>query len=154
MIINKSIYESGNGGLYNIKNNDIQTSGGLGVIVYLKLFGGNVDASTVRNNEAGQIYFDWWGNNSQNNSDTWINSETERALRGCDTSFQSLNKIINAIKKDLKPLQEYGDIEVDVTYPEVNRVKIDIEIVQKSSTVEVSLVWDSTKNEVITNNTI
>lgn len=146
---NYSIYGSGNGGKLYIHTNDIQKSGGLGVMVYLKLFGGNVEASTVKENVLGEFRNDWWGNSIEPNSEKWINSQTERTLKGISLTPAAIVEIEEAIHKDLKLLEKYGSINVDVTFPGSNRIKILITINQTSEESQIVVVWDNTMNEVI-----
>jgi len=148
---NYSIYDNGDGGQLFIQNNDIQKSGGLGVAVYLKLFGGNVDASTTGQEVSGEIRKDWWGNNRFDTSRKWINSETERVLRGASLTDQSLIDIEEAVKTDLESLKIFGEISVSVAYPGLNRVSIAITIKQVAQDAEILVVWDATKNEIIQN---
>jgi len=148
---NYSIYDNGDGGQLFIQNNDIQKSGGLGVAVCLKLFGGNVDASTTGQEVSGEIRKDWWGNNRFDTSRKWINSETERVLRGASLTDQSLIDIEEAVKTDLESLKIFGEISVSVAYPGLNRVSIAITIKQVAQDAEILVVWDATKNEIIQN---
>lgn len=148
-INNYSIFESGSGGQLFVQNNDIQKSGSLGMMVYLKLFGGNIEASTVKENKVGDIRLDWWGNDSSKNKSTWINSETERTLQGITINSGAIIKISESVIKDLDSLKKYGDITVDVTFPLNHRIQLDIKIVKVDSKEDIRLVWDATVNEVI-----
>src|SRR6056297_540341 len=104
-MLNYLIYEDGNGGQLSLSNNDIQRSESLYMLAYLNMFGGNVEASTVRNNPDGVLRQDWWGNDSELNSDTWINSETERTLRGIALNSANLEVIKQAVEKDNESLK-------------------------------------------------
>ena len=146
---NYSIYESGDGGQLFIQNNNIQKTSALYVAVYLKLFGGNVEASTTSNDLSGELRSDWWGNDITQPSSTWINSETERVLKGISLTPAAIVEIEQAVLKDLEGLKEFGDIEVGVNFPSLNRVNIKITIRQVSEDVEILVVWDNTKNEVV-----
>ena len=58
-------------------------------------------------------------------------------------------QIEQAVLKDLEGLKEFGEIEVGVTFPSLNRVNIKITIRQVSEDEEILVVWDNTKNEVV-----
>lgn len=154
MTLNYSIYEDGNGGKLYVPSGVIKFSRALYVMIYLRLFQGNIEADTVVDNVAGDLRMDWWGNDTAGNQPDWINSETERVLRGSDTSFESLNDIKLAVENDLSSLSDVANFEVSVTYPSRDRVKILIQVSQKDESSEVVILWDNTKNEIIGNITI
>lgn len=150
-MLNKSIYESGNGGAIFIKNKAIQHTNTLNTQAYLLMFGGNKEASTKKDYSTNELRMDWWGNDINKNPSDWINSETERVLTGITINSQSTTKITNAIKKDLRKLEAFGEVDIQVIYPNRNTVKITITLTEKTNktTSNLILVWDSTKNEVI-----
>lgn len=154
MPLNKSIYEDGNGGQTIQRNNEIVQTRGLGILAYLEMFGGNVEAETQKENNPGELHLDWWGNDSNLNSDTWINSRTEKVLRGIELSSSSIYTIKSAIQYDLKNLERYGKITINVTLPSLNTVKIDITIEEPSKKTEqrLTIVWNATRNEIIEKN--
>lgn len=153
---NESLYEDGNGGQLFLRNFEIIQTEGLATLAYLKMFGGNVEANTKKENLPGEILEDWWGNNPTDNSSKWINSNTERILRGVELTNQNLANIKEAVKKDLKSLEVYGKIEINISYPLLNTVKINIQIKEptKKDSNSLILLWDATRNEVIEQNTI
>lgn len=150
-MVNETIYEDGNGGQLYSLNNDIAKTEGLQMLAYLKMFGGNINASTVKDNNIGELRLDWWGNDTSENSDKWINSETERTLRGIELSGSSIAKIKQSVENDCKSLSKYGKIDVAVTLPGINKVKIVISITEPGNKESNSLIiiWDATKNEII-----
>lgn len=151
---NNSIFEDGNGGQLVLRNNEIVQTNSLATLAYLNMFGGNVDAETQKENEVGELRFDWWGNDSTQNSSTWINSRTERILRGIEISSSARFKILEAVKYDNKSLEQYGSLGFEVTFPSPNRVKIVITISEpaKKRNQSLSIIWDATRNEVIEKN--
>ena len=155
-MINESIYEDGNGGQKFIKNNDIATTESLATLSYIAMFGGNKEASTVKENVVTELNFDWWGNYRTDPSSKWINSETERLLQGIALTSGTRIDIENAAKRDLKKLEQYGDVEVSVTFPNINQVKIEVTIIEPSikNSNRLIVIWDATKNEVIEQNLI
>lgn len=150
-MINYTIYEDGNGGQLYWKNNDIQITKSLSTLAYIYMFGGNIESDTVRNNEIGNLRFDWWGNSIENNSSKWMNSETERTLRGIDLTVSSRIKIEQSVKQDLKRLEKYGNVDVVVAITGLNKLEIQITITQPNNNKNEKLliVWDATKNEII-----
>lgn len=146
MTLNKSIYEDGNGGQLAFRNNDIMTTTSLSILAYLAMFSGNVEANTKPLSDVVELHYDWWGNDKSKQSDTWINSNTERILTGIALNSQSLEKIKQAIEKDTEFLSQYGTVIITVIIVSLSRVKITIETNQDDN---MSLIWDSTKNEII-----
>lgn len=155
-MLNFSLYEDGNGGQLVLRNNEIIQSSSLATLAYIAMFGGNIEAETQKENAPGELKFDWWGNDSNKPSTTWINSQTERTLRGIDLSSSSLFAIQQAVENDVKQLDEFGDVIVDVTFPGLNKIKIVITITEPSikKNTRLSLVWDATRNEIIEKNII
>ena len=148
-MLNVRIYDNGDGGSIETKNNNQLTTRAIWQIVYFKLFGGNVQQSTNRKINKGVINYSWWGNNKNDNPDNWINSETEKTLRIIVTNESGRNQLIKAVKKDLRTLDVYGEIEVEVYFKNLNRVEIIITISQIQGNSKYSITWDATKNEVV-----
>lgn len=147
-MLNYSIYEDGNGGDLWIKNNRIQYTMALYVACYLRMFGGNVAQSTTSQLPDGYKK-SWWGNDI-NNTTEWVNSDTERLLLGMTITPRNTIILEEAVKKDLKSLEKYGKISVQILLPSLNKVAIRITIEQtKKDTFD--MVWDNTKNEIIEN---
>lgn len=143
-MINYTIYDNGNGGKIYF-NKDIFTSNSIYTIVYLKLFGGNIEQNTELKKEV-DIDYSWWGNFKTQNKSTWINSNTERQLNGMTINQKNLVLLEDAIKEDLISL---GKIDVEISVVSINRLSIKITIDQKNETKELELLWDDTKKEVI-----
>lgn len=118
-------------------------------IIYLQLFGGNVEADTPVTPEPGQERFDWWGN-SLLDRDVQFNSFTERALSSNSLGEQGLRNISIAIQRDLRGLN-IGDINVNLTMPRPNNISIGIQINEPTNEQDqmIIFVWDQTRNEVI-----
>lgn len=118
---------NGNGGDIQYVGNDIAVINGKENQVYLALFGGNVEGDTTSvNSNSG-----WWGNNlfHKGRDDRQFNSKTERTLNTTALNSAGRAKIENAIKDDLKFLQDRGaDVTVEVTIPSVNTVKMIIRV--------------------------
>lgn len=152
-MLNKTIYEDGNGGQQSFSNNDIMTTNSLATLAYIAMFGGGREANTKPLSDSNDLNLDWWGNDKSKASSTWLNSETERVLTGIVLNSRSLETIKKAVKKDTQKLTEFGDIDVAITIVGVNKVRIDINIIEPDgvSNERLALVWDSTKNEIIEN---
>lgn len=151
---NDTIYEDGNGGQLALRNNEILQTDSLATLSYLLMFGGNVESETQKENAPGELKFDWWGNNPSFESSTWINSRTEKTLRGIEISNSSRFTIQDAVKVDVKRLEQYGKVTVEVLFPTLNRVKINITIIEPSIKKQerLSIVWDASRNEIIEKN--
>lgn len=148
---NYLIFEDGNGGQLSFKNGNIERTESIFMIAYLNMFGGNIEASTKKDNVPGALNDDWWGNDKSENSRSWVNSETERILRGLALTSGNLAKIKAAVKYDNKDLEDYGTVTYDVSYPGINKVLITITIKEpeKKNSNSLKIIWDATKSEVI-----
>jgi hypothetical protein len=150
-MINNTLFEDGNGGQLVLRNNEIVQTASLATLAYLLMFGGNVEAETEKENAVGELKFDWWGNDPNKPSDTWINSRTERILRGIEVSSSSRYKIEEAVKYDVRSLEQYGEVSVEVSFVSMSRVKIVITIAEPSvkNDQSLTLVWEASRNEII-----
>jgi len=150
-MLNFTLYEDGNGGQMVLQNNEILQTESLATLAYLLMFGGNVAAKTQQDNPIGELRIDWWGNDPTENSEKWINSETEKVLKGIEISSQSLYTIQQAVINDTKSLEQYGNVTVLVSFPNLNRVSIEITIEEPSKINgnRLIIVWDATRNEII-----
>ena len=149
-----NIYETGNGGDLEIFNGDLSFSESLFKDIYVSLFGGNVEASTLGNEEDNEERFDFWANSLlfQDQKEKQFNSETERILNTVVLNSSGRIFILNAVKEDLSFIREKFNLEVDVFLLNRNRVKIEIKILSVSNELDHSLqlIWDSLKNQIIT----
>jgi len=150
-MLNYTIYEDGSGGQKLFRNNDIATTESLNTLAYLLMFSGNVEADTVKENNPANLRLDWWGNDPAKNSDTWVNSRTERTLAGLALNTAAIFKVEEAVKADLKSLEQYGTVDVTVTLPSLNNLSILVQITQPdmADSVSLQLIWDASRNEII-----
>jgi len=155
-MINNSIFEDGNGGQLVLRNNEIVQTKSVATLAYLLMFGGNVAADTKKENARGELKFDWWGNDPTEPKANWINSKTERTLKGSELSSSSRYVIENAVKEDVKPLEKYGKVTVNVSFISINKIKIVISISEpdKINDQSLTLVWNATRSEIIEKNII
>jgi len=154
MGLDKLIFEDGNGGAVNIASNDYTMTRSIYTMIYVALFGGNVAQSSSNETEAGELINDWWGNNKNADPSSWINSETERSLRGVDTTQKTAIRIKKAVLKDIEKYKYLGEQEVLISFPTLNHVKITVIIKEPEKTSNISITWDATKKEAIINELI
>ena len=146
-ILDILIYESGDGGEFQLMNDDIATVSSLTNQVYLALFGGNIEQDTTTEIEIGDERDDWWGNEYV---EVPFNSTFERTLNNVALNSSGLKQLENAAKDDMRYFSDYADIEVSATIPDVNKLEITISLNQKSAQkFAVKFVWDNLKNELI-----
>lgn len=147
------LYENGTGGELLILNNDISLVETLYQQVYLRLFGGQLEANTKGNEKEGEQRFDWWGNQLlfNNEKDKQFNSNTERVLDNVVLNSSGRIDIIRAVKSDLKNLKKIADISINALILTHSRIKISI-LLQKPEIEEEKIfqfIWDNARKEVI-----
>lgn len=152
------IYENGSGGEITIQNNDLLLSEQLYMQAYLACFGGNVEANTKGNEQSGQLRQDWWGNSYlfSNSPSKQFNSETERALRNNPLTSAGRVNIIRAVQNDLKFLSNVAKVVIDATVLSASKIMIEVVLTEPTNnkTTLLQVIWDNTKNELITEYTI
>ncbi len=113
-------------GEINITGGLVELTGDFRTAVYLSLFGGNEDDDGRDNNE-----FNWWGNLGTTNPSELYRSETQNLLNKLPPTSNNLLRIEDAVSRDLEWLNAVGavtGINVTVTVPELNRIRIVVEI--------------------------
>lgn len=127
MSFDLKLIETGNGGDFVNLGNDLQVIDTIYTMVYLSLFGGNVEESTVEGFVKPQS-FDYWANKLMFGDDPSLqfNSETERTLNNTPLNTAAIDKITNAVITDLNYLKKLFKITVRVSLPYINQVKIEI----------------------------
>lgn len=147
------LYENGNGGELNISNNDIQLNETLYQTIYIALFGGNTEASTVGNENDSDQRFDFWANSLffADKTNKQYNSDTQKTLSEVTTNSSGRLKIKQAVENDLSFLSSIVTFEVEVSIISINKIEI---IISLSNGSELQFIWDNASDEVITNNTI
>jgi len=152
------IFESGNGGELGIFNKDISFVEKLYYQIYLRLFGGNVEASTKGNELPNEVRLDWWGNSLffKNRPSKQFNSETERTLKSVALNSVGRTVINQAIENDLKYFRNIAKINVNTLLLSANKVEMQITINQdkNASNSYLKLIWDNAKNEIVTSQII
>ena len=150
-MLNFTLYEDGNGGQLVLRNNEIAQTRSLATLAYLKMFGGNVLEKTKKENNTAELRTDWWANDPVDNSEKWINSETEKVLQGIEISSSSRYTIEQAVKNDVESLETFGSVDVFVAFPGPNDIRITITITEPNakSSSRLNVTWDASKNEII-----
>lgn len=153
-----ALYESGSGGELLVLNNDIALIETLYQQVYLRLFGGNVEANTTGTEIEGQQRNDWWGNALlfSNRKDKQFNSNTERILDNVTLNTAGRIDIKRAVESDLNNLSNIADITVNIVILSHNKVEISV-LLQKPEDIEdkiLQFIWDNARKEVIIDTTI
>jgi hypothetical protein len=157
------IYESGNGGEMLLLNGDLTMAETLYQTIYIALFGGNVEQSTLGNeNENDEIVsverFDYWANALlwKDSKSKQFNSETEKTLRNVTTNSLGRLKVKSAVDNDLVFLKKIVNFESNVLILGVDKIKIQIIIneIQNQSNRIFQFVWDNAKQELILDKTI
>lgn len=152
-----AILETGNGGDLKIVSNDLAIQNGWGNMPYLALFGGNIEASTIKR-VPSQLAYDYWANNILWPQDESIqmNSETERTLKNVSLTSAGRIKIQQAVEKDLKFMKEFSNISVSVSIEGIDRVNITVKVRELNNFNGRSpdryrayiFIWDATKQEL------
>lgn len=147
------LYESGSGGEINIENNDIQLNESLYQTIYIALFGGNVEASTIGNEVETEERLDYWANPLlfATKTNKQYNSETQRTLSNVTINSNGRLKIKQAVENDLTFINSIASYEVEVSIISTDRIEI---IITLSDGTELQFIWDNAKDEVITNKTV
>ena len=150
-----SIYESGDGGELLIVDDDFNLTEVLFELVYLALFGGNVESITLGNEKDGDVRNDWWANSLlfKNNAAKQMNSLTEKTLRTTALSSAGRIAIQNSVDQDLQFLRQIVDISTEVAIKDKHRVEIYVRLNRYKGKEDVKLQFlrDNIQNTVIMN---
>ena len=145
------LIETGDGGDFVLKGNDLVVIDGFQNMPYLGMFGGNIEQNTKKFNESEER-FDWWANDlfMQNDSEIQFNSYVERLLKDIVLNSSSRIKIQTAVKSDLLFMNKFSTVDVSVSITSASRIEIEIKIIKLNSleSQEFSYIWDSTKLEL------
>jgi hypothetical protein len=131
-----ALLESGNGGDYQLKGNDLAVVNGTENMPYIAMFGGNIEQST-ENNVVLEQSFDYWGNTLLMNANQPIqfNSTVERTLKNIALTSAGRAVIENAIIADLQFIVNMGiPISVSVSIPATDRIEVELTITLPTKT--------------------
>lgn len=144
--------ENGNGGDLTWLGRDFSRTDSFENMLYLALFGGNVEQSTPNRRAVNEQAFDWWGNSLliPNNPEVQLNSLTERALHKVALNSAGRVLIEQAVKRDLDFMKAFAEVEVSVSIISDDRVRIDILIQEpdKNQDKRFVFLWDAAKGEL------
>jgi phage gp46-like protein len=146
-LIDILIYENGDGGDLQLRNEDLQKSQALTNQMYLALYGGNIEENTSLELEEKERRLDYWGN-AYLEQEQQFNSNFERALNNTTLNSAGISVLEDAAKEDLSYLSDYANIEVEGNMPKPHRFELNITVEQPDTdSVKVKFIWDSQKKE-------
>jgi hypothetical protein len=124
-----ALVETLNGGDLVKSGNDLLLIDGWGNMIYLSMFGGNIDAVT-QPRQPGHQAFDWWGNETlmSGNISNQFNSLTESALKNTPLTSAGRSIIQQAVEKDVEFMKDFADIVVTVLIISTFEVQIIIKV--------------------------
>lgn len=156
-----AIQETGDGGDVIFKGGDLVMTNGIFNMVYLALFGGNIEQTTSEANDPSgdkKQRFDWWGNSVvfQDQSERQMNSLFERSLVDTTLTSAGISRLEEIAKQDLAFLSDYAQVSVSISLEGHNRASIEVVLIEPESTAQSSLrlLWNGTKLEQIKEETI
>lgn len=120
------LYQTNDDGNIDVVDGLIRMTGGLDTSCYLSLFGGNEQDDGIDQNPV-----QWWGNFSETDAAKKQRSETQHLLRSIPATTNNLQRIRQAVERDLAWLSAEGvarELVVTVTMPAVNKVGINIDV--------------------------
>jgi|SRR5688500_5333998 len=145
--------ETFNGGDIVKATKDFVVIYGLGNMVYLALFGGNVEANTPQRRVASEQNFDWWGNELLMNEDQGLqfNSDTERALIHTPLTSSGRAQIQAAVARDLKHMKDFARIGISVAIIATDVVRIGVRVQEPDNleSRDFIFIWDATRGELV-----
>ena len=140
-----------NGSDLELKGNDLTIINGFQNMIYLALFGGNIEEST-KVYEPTEQRLDWWSNNTFDfdNKAVQMNSRLERELNRIVLNSSGRSKIEQIVNQDLKFMKAFAKVDVTVAITDVDRLEILIKVKEptKLNANEYVFLWDSTNKEI------
>lgn len=147
------LHESGSGGELTILNGDLNMSETLYQTIYLSLFGGNVDKSTIGNEIPNQERLDYWANDLifKENKSKQFNSTTERVLNEVTLNSLGRLKIKSAVEEDLSFIKTIVSFNVNIVILGIGKVSIEIQLnsIGNQSNKQFQFIWDNARSEII-----
>lgn len=145
------LLETGDGGDFITKQNDLSIIYGFENMPYLSLWGGNVEASTPVRRLPTEQAFDFWGNDLEDDTGLQFNSLTERTLNLTALNSRGRVTIEQAVRKDLEHMKPYCQIGVQVSIIGVDKVFIGIRLIKLDNIQERDFIyiWDATIQELV-----
>ena len=153
-----NVFESGDGGELSIFNNDLSLTELLYQTIYIALFGGNVEASTLGNEIDREERFDYWANDLffKNNPSKQFNSETERVLSEVTINTSGRLTIKSAVESDLFFIKKIATLAVNIVILDVDKISINISLsaIPNQINRDLQFIWDNARQQLITDITI
>lgn len=136
-----AIFETLDGGDFQLNGNDLLMYFGIENHPYLGMFGGNKEASTS-NVVVDAQSFDFWGNNLLMPADQSIqmNSLFERGLDKIELTSSGRVRLVDTIKKDLEFMSAYAKVEVVGVIPSTDRFDVEITIKQNTGSLQIVVI--------------
>ena len=148
------LYETGNGGDLVATTADLDKTASFYNMIYLALFGGNVEASTRGDELPNEERFDYWANSLifPEEPGLQFNSNTERVLNESPITSASRLRIEEVVKDDLKFMEEFGGVEVYTEILGIDQLGITAIIIEPDAIENkvFRFIWDATKKQLIT----
>lgn len=119
-----SLFQTDNEGDITIEGGVATMNGGLETSAYLSLFGGDEDDNGQTGNSAN-----WWANIDETDPAKEYHSETQNLLQSIPATSGNLRRVEDAARRDLEwfiTSKAASSIDINVTIPGLNRVKITI----------------------------
>lgn len=152
------IFESGDGGELALLSGDLVLAESLYQMIYIALFGGNVEASTLGNEIESEERFDYWANALifKNKPTKQFNSETERTLNNVAINTSGRLKIKSAVEQDLFFLKKIVDLQTNIVILDTDKIEINLilESIPNQSDKQFQFIWDNARKEIIIDRTI
>lgn len=146
------LVETGNGGDLVKNGKGLSVISGLQNMIYLALFGGNVEGTTPKKRLASEQDLSWFGNSllMPNSPETQFNSLTERKLNEVPLTSAGRIEIERTVKKDLEFMKAFAEVSVAVSIPATDKVNIDVRVKQPGNLQQqtFTFIWDRSKNEL------
>lgn len=147
-MVDLKIIENFNGGDVDYIGGDFRLTHSFDTMVYIALFGGNVE---VKNgglfNGQEEQNVDWWGNTllMQETPSTKYVSLTEKTLSSIAMTSSSIEKIKRAVIEDLNFMSQFANISVSVSIIGVDRyiIYIRIERPLNLESQEFTYIWNA-----------
>ena len=134
------LFQEDDGGNIAIEDGLVVMTAGLETAFYLAIFGGNEDDPGL-DDESNT----WWGNLDETDDSKKYRSETQYLLRSIPSTTGNLNRIKQAVERDTSFFIESGEvdsIDVIVSMPGLNRIKISVFSVSQNQLIELEFTSD------------
>lgn len=152
-MIDLRVIETRNGGDLNLQGNDLEVVEGFENMVYLAMFGGNVEASRLTERLEGTEDFSWWGNSLMPDDPIiQFNSLTERTLKTTALNSAARLTIQRAVEADLEFMQAFAEVEVVVSLPKIDTVQITVYLLKPNGlqNQQFIFIWNATQQSLTT----